>query len=124
MTGSATPAPTLVIPPAPGSSDRVAAVPRRCGGSHPAAHWGHVRLLDRMLSRDPGRVAPAVVAEVEVLRRAPNPIGVAAPLSRPRPGRERASRAEDPIAIGQSPQSWEGPSPSEHPEGSRERCWS
>jgi hypothetical protein len=37
-------------------------------------------------------------------------------------GRERAAGADESRRIGRKPHSWEGSSPSEHPEGSRERC--
>jgi hypothetical protein len=83
-----------------------------------------VRLRGRLPSYYLKQVAQAVVAEVEGVRRVINLIEVVAPASRPTVGRERAAGADESTRIGRKSQSWEGSSPSEPPEGSRERCWS
>jgi len=59
-------------------------------------HGERLRLRGRRPSSDLKPLARAIAAEVEGVRRVVNRIDVAAPAGRPGPGRERASRAEEP----------------------------
>ena len=134
MTASMSPATHRELSPSPGSSRRAGIgleAERRLRRSGYLALRdvscdacaGVVRLRGRLPSYYLKQMAQAVVAEVEGVRRVINLIEVVAPACRPTEGRERAG-ADESTRIGRKPQSWEGPSPSEHPEGSRERCWS
>jgi hypothetical protein len=88
------------------------------------AHAGIVRLRGRLPSYYLKQMAQAIVAEIEGVRRVVNLIEIAIPPRRSPLGRERTAGAEEPIGIEQPSQAWEGPSLSEQPGRSLQRCWS
>jgi len=85
---------------------------------------GFVRLRGRLPSYYLKQMAQAIVADIEGVRRVVNLIEIAVPPGRPPLGRERNAGVDEPIGIEPTTQSWEGPSPSEHPGRSLQRCWS
>lgn len=88
------------------------------------AHAGIVRLRGRLPSYDLKQMAQAIVADIEGVRRVVNLIEITVPPGRPPLGHERNAGVDEPIGIEPTSQSWEGPSPSEHPGRSVHRCWS
>ena len=87
-------------------------------------HAEIARLRGRLPSYYLKQMAQAIVAEIEGVRRVVNLIEIAIPPRRSPLGRERTAGAEEPIGIEQPSQAWEGPSLSEHPGRSLQRCWS
>jgi len=88
------------------------------------AHAGIVRLRGRLPSYYLKQMAQAIVADIDGVRRVVNLIEIAVPPGRPPLGRERNAGVDEPIGIEPTSQSWEGPSPSEHPGRNLQRCWS
>ncbi|AGA26841.1 BON domain-containing protein [Singulisphaera acidiphila] len=74
------------------------------------------------------QVAQAIVSEIDDVDQIINQIEIVAPAGRSPLGRE--GNGEETMGVtGSNPcerglPSWEGPSPSTHPEGSGEQCWS
>ena len=135
MTPTIRPAPERKIPLAEGAS------PRPCVG-HEAerrlrrsgylalrdvsceAHAASVQLHGRLPTYYLKQLAQEIVAAVEGVRQVINRIEVAVSTDRPVVGRDRSANVDESIQIAQKPHLWEGPSLSEHPEGSHESCWS
>jgi len=88
------------------------------------AHAGSVRLRGRLPSYYLKQMAQSLVADIEGVGRVVNLIEIAGPPGRSPQGHERDAGVDEPDGIEATSPLWEGPSPSEHPGRSRQRCWS
>jgi hypothetical protein len=88
------------------------------------AHAATVQLHGHLPTYYLKQLAQEVVAAVEGVRQVINRIEVVISTGRPLAERQRSVEVDESIQIAQKPHLWEGPSLSEHPEGSHESCWS